>query len=130
MDWHPQPTLRRVQLGPLYIPKQFDEPRVNVMHALIRARPLATVVTLSSSGLNANHIPTYLSKIPAPFGVVRGHVARANPMLSDLTNRSESLAVFHGPDAFITPSWHAAVPRATRLVRCSSVFLTRNLARC
>lgn len=77
------------------------------MHELIRARPLATLVTLSSNGLNANHIPLHLSDSPAPFGTLRGHVARANPLLSDLTNDIEVLAVFHGPDSYITPTWYA-----------------------
>lgn len=77
------------------------------MHELIRARPLATLVTLSSSGLNANHVPLHLSESPAPFGTLRGHVARANPLLADLTKDIESLAVFHGPDTYITPSWYA-----------------------
>ena len=77
------------------------------MHELIRARPLATLVTLSSSGLNANHIPLHLLGSPAPFGTLQGHVARANPILSDFKNNMEVLAVFHGPDAYITPSWYA-----------------------
>lgn len=78
------------------------------MHELIRARPLATLVTLSSSGLNANHIPLHLSESPAPLGSLQGHVARANPILSDLESSMEALAVFHGPDAYITPSWYAS----------------------
>jgi transcriptional regulator len=40
----------------MYIPKHFEEPRIEVMHELIRARPLATLVTLSSGGLAANHM--------------------------------------------------------------------------
>lgn len=91
----------------MYVPSQFEEPRVEVMHELIRARPLATLVTLSSSGLNANHIPLHLSESPTPNGTLRGHVARANPLLVDLNNDIEVLAVFHGPDIYITPSWYA-----------------------
>lgn len=100
----------------MYIPKQFEEPRVDVMHELIRARPLATVVTLSSSGLNANHIPLHLSESPAPLGALRGHVARANPMVSDLANNIESLAIFHGPNAYITPSWYATKKETGKVV--------------
>lgn len=91
----------------MYIPKQFEEPRVEIMHDLIRARPLATLVTLSSNGLNANHIPLHLLGSPAPFGTLQGHIARTNPILSDLEKNTEVLAVFHGPDAYITPSWYA-----------------------
>src|SRR3954465_15373323 len=91
----------------MYIPEQFEEPRVEVMHELIRARPLATLVTLSSGGLNANHIPLHVSAEPAPFGILRGPVARSNPVWTDLVNDVEALAVFHGPDTYIAPSWYA-----------------------
>lgn len=100
----------------MYTPKAFEETEVEVMHALIRARPLATLVTLSSRGLNANHIPLYLSESPAPFGALWGHVARANPILADLENGGETLAVFHGPDTYITPSWYATKPETGKVV--------------
>lgn len=90
----------------MYIPKHFDEPRVDVLHELIRARPLATLVTFSSGGINANHIPLHLSEEPAPFGTLRGHVARSNSIWKDYAEDVEVLAVFHGPDAYITPSWY------------------------
>jgi transcriptional regulator len=73
------------------------------MHDLIRARPLATVVTFDAQGLIANHLPLHLSVEPAPLGTLRGHVARANKIPSDV----EALIIFHGPDAYITPSWYA-----------------------
>jgi transcriptional regulator len=100
----------------MYIPKQFEEPRVDVMHELIRARPLATLVTLSAGGLNANHIPLHLLESPAPFGTLQGHVARANPVLSDLEKNIEVLAVFHGPDAYITPSWYVTKKETGKVV--------------
>ena len=100
----------------MYIPQAFEETDVEVMHGLIRARPLATLVTLSSNGLNANHIPLHLSESPAPFGALWGHVARANPILDDLAKDVEALAVFHGPDTYITPSWYATKPETGRVV--------------
>ncbi len=77
------------------------------MHDLVRAYPLATLVTLSADGLNANHIPLHLSEQPLPWGTLRGHVARANPMWSDLVEEIDVLAVFQGPDAYISPSLYA-----------------------
>lgn len=91
----------------MYIPKHFEQPRVEVMHELMRARPLATLITLTSGGLDANHIPLHLSDAPAPFGTLRGHVARANPVWRDLAKEVEVLAIFHGPNTYITPSWYA-----------------------
>ncbi|MDO9046725.1 MAG: FMN-binding negative transcriptional regulator [Methylobacter sp.] len=54
------------------------------MHELIRNRPLATLVTLGANGINANHIPLHLAPTPELFGVLRGHIARANPLWLDL----------------------------------------------
>src|SRR5687767_5959902 len=100
----------------MYIPKQFEEPKVEVMHELIRANPLATLVTLSSSGLNANHIPLHLSQEPSPFGTLRGHVARSNPVWTDLTSNVDVLVIFHGPDTYITPSWYATKKETGKVV--------------
>ena len=100
----------------MYTPKHFEEPRIEVMHELMRARPLATVVTLTSNGLNANHIPLHLTDTPAPFGTLRGHVARANPLWSDFAKDVEVLAIFHGPDSYITPSWYATKQETGKVV--------------
>lgn len=100
----------------MYIPPQFEQPNIDVMHELIRKRPLGTLVTLGSNGINANHIPLHLSLTPEPFGVLRGHVARSNPIWSDLDSDSEVLAIFHGPDAYISPSWYATKQEAGKVV--------------
>jgi transcriptional regulator len=100
----------------MYTPKHFEEPRIEVMHELMRARPLATLVTLSSGGLTANHIPLHLADAPAPFGTLRGHVARANPMWSDFAKEVEVLAIFHGPDSYITPTWYATKQETGKVV--------------
>lgn len=90
----------------MYLPKQFAEPRLDVLHQLILAHPLSTLVTSGPSGLNANHIPLHLSPAPAPFGCLRGHVARANPLWRDSDLSVDALAIFQGPDAYVTPSWY------------------------
>ncbi|MFZ2404521.1 MAG: FMN-binding negative transcriptional regulator [Methylobacter sp.] len=100
----------------MYIPPQFEQPDIEVMHELIRSRSLATLVTLDSNGINANHIPLYLSPTPEPFGVLRGHIARANPLWHDLASDVETLAIFHGPDAYISPSWYATKQEAGKVV--------------
>lgn len=100
----------------MYLPEQFRENDIAVLHELIRGYPLATVVTLSSGGLNANHIPLYLSDEPAPFGTLQGHVARANPMLCDIGVNSEVLTIFQGPESYISPSWYATKKEHGRVV--------------
>jgi transcriptional regulator len=100
----------------VYIPKQFEEPRVEVMHELVRAYPLATLVTHYSSGLSANHIPLHLSGSPAPYGTLQGHIARANPLVGEIAGGIETLAIFHGPDSYITPSWYATKKESGKVV--------------
>lgn len=90
----------------MYIPKHFEQPNIDVMHALIRAQPLATLITLSADGLNANHIPLHLSGQAPSLGILRGHIARSNSLWRDYAKDMEVLAVFQGPDAYITPSWY------------------------
>jgi len=89
----------------MYAPAHFAEPRLEVMHQLMRAQPLATVVTLCRDGLNANHIPLYLeTEGSAPYGFLRGHVARANPLWRDFDEATGALVIFQGPQACISPS--------------------------
>lgn len=100
----------------MYIPRQFEETGVEVMHELMRAHPLATLVTFSSAGLNANHIPFYLSPEPAPNGTLLGHVARTNPVWTDFAKDVEVLVIFNGPEAYITPSWYATKEETGKVV--------------
>lgn len=90
----------------MYLPNHFNESRVDVMHALIREHPLATLVTLASDGLNANHIPMEIDADAAPMGTLRGHVARANPMWSDFNADVDALVIFQGPSTYVTPTWY------------------------
>jgi transcriptional regulator len=92
----------------MYLPAYFQESRTDVLHALMRARPLATLVTLSESGLAANHLPLETLAEPLPHGVLRGHIARANPLWREYRADSDALAIFHGPQAYISPSFYPA----------------------
>ena len=90
----------------MYLPAHFNETRTEVMHALMRARPLAALVTLGDSGIIANHLPVQTLPQPAPLGCIRGHIARANPLWRDYRTGAEALAIFQGPHAYISPSFY------------------------
>jgi transcriptional regulator len=91
----------------MHTPKHFEEPRIEVLRDLIRKQSLSTLVIMGSKGLNANHIPLYLSEARGPMGTLRGHVSRSNPVWKDVDLSVEALAIFSGPDAYITPNWYA-----------------------
>ena len=100
----------------MYQPAAFREDRVGVMHALIRAHPLATLVTQAAGALEANHLPLLIDVEPAPNGTLRGHVARANPLWRQLHEGHEALAVFQGPQAYVTPSWYPSKRETGKVV--------------
>jgi transcriptional regulator len=90
----------------MYLPAHFEEKRLDVLHELMQAHPFGTLVTLGADGLNANHIPFELVNDGPAFGVLRAHVARANPVWRDFSVDVEAMAIFQGPHAYITPSWY------------------------
>ncbi|HEY8606720.1 MAG TPA: FMN-binding negative transcriptional regulator [Noviherbaspirillum sp.] len=88
----------------MYLPRQFEEARSEVLHALIRDHPLGTLVTSTSSGLEANHLPFELD---SATGILHAHVARANPVWHAHDAALDALVVFQGPAAYISPSMYA-----------------------
>jgi transcriptional regulator len=89
----------------MYTPAAFSEQKIEVLHALIAEHPLASIVTQAEDGMTADHIPLIIAppSADAPFGTLRGHVARQNPLWQ---YPSEMLCIFQGPSAYITPSWY------------------------
>lgn len=92
----------------MYLPEQFEERNLEVLHQLMRDYPLATIVTAVDGLPNANHIPLQLIATPNSLGCLRGHIARANPLLQEaIDSPVEALVIFQGPNAYISPSWYS-----------------------
>jgi transcriptional regulator len=89
----------------MYIPAHFAEHRPEALYALMQRYPLGTLVTHSTAGLTANHIPFLFDEAAGPHGTLIGHVARANSVWRDLQDQSV-LVIFHGPNAYISPNWY------------------------
>jgi transcriptional regulator len=92
----------------MYLPAHFEEQRPEVLHTLLRAHPLGLLVTLNGAAtLQANSVPFVLDADPAGGpGILRAHVARANPLWREARGDVESLVVFQGPQAYISPSFY------------------------
>jgi transcriptional regulator len=100
----------------LYLPSQFNETRLAVLRALMRARPLSTLVTQCESGLVANHLPVQTLDEPGPMGCIRGHIARANPLWREYRSDTQALAIFQGPHAYISPSLYPSKEKTGEVV--------------
>lgn len=92
----------------MYVPAHFNEDRIDVLHDLMRATGLATLVSMTEDGLIASHAPMLIDADPAPYGTLIGHLAKANPHACLADPRVRTLVIFQGADGYITPSYYAA----------------------
>lgn len=99
----------------MYVPTLFEMADVAALHRMIRAHPLGALVTATTAGLEANHIPFLLDSDAGSQGMLRAHVARANPVWQASAGM-EALVIFRGPDAFISPSWYPSKADGGRAV--------------
>jgi transcriptional regulator len=90
----------------MYVPLPFNEDRVPVLHDAVRKLGFGTLVTSGNVGMEASHIPMLLDPAPAPFGTLHGHLARANTQWRDAQTGVQALAIFLGPNAYVSPSWY------------------------
>jgi|1186.fasta_scaffold229043_2 transcriptional regulator len=90
----------------MFQPDHFRVDDVAEMHALMRARPFAALVSAGPLGLYGTHLPTVL-KSEGPNGVIECHLSRANPHWKDLAGGGEAMLIFQGPEGYITPNWYA-----------------------
>jgi len=89
----------------MYLPPHFEQDDVGKIHGLIRDYPLGILVTAGPEGVDANHLPFLLDPDRGPQGTLLCHVARANPVWRALAGcGAESLVVFQGPGAYVSPS--------------------------
>jgi transcriptional regulator len=98
----------------MYVPESFKEERINLLHDAIHRAGLATLVSHTANGLIASHIPLLLDPEPAPYGTLLGHLARPNPQARGAIG--DALAIFLGPDSYITPSWYATKRETGKVV--------------
>ena len=90
----------------MYIPSHNAETRLPILHQMMTDHPLAAVVTLGQDGLIATHMPLVLEDDGSEFGVLKGHVSRANPQWRNPVPNVEALAIFSGPQHYISPNWY------------------------
>ena len=96
----------------MYLPSHFEQHDPEALHALMREHPLATLVTVRSDGPTADHIPL---EYDAATRTLRGHVARANPLWREAAGQAV-LAVFCGPQVYVTPSWYPSKAATHKVV--------------
>ena len=90
----------------MYLPEQYAEQRSEELHRIIRENPLGMLVRSTSTGLEAEHLPFLLDADQDSPGILRAHVARANPMWKEIRNGDGVLVIFRGEQGYISPNWY------------------------
>jgi transcriptional regulator len=100
----------------MYLPEQFAETRLEILHEVLGRAGLVTLVTAGAGGLDASQIPMLLEPTPVPLGRLVGHLARASSHWQSAAADAEALVILLGPDAYVTPSWYATKRETGRVV--------------
>jgi transcriptional regulator len=100
----------------VYIPSSNAEHRPEVMLDYMEAHPLATLVTSSSEGMVATHLPLLVDRTRGAHGTLAGHIARANPQQRQARDGDDALVIFSGHDAYITPAFYPSKARDGKVV--------------
>lgn len=99
----------------MYVPPAFRDNDIESIHATIRIARLANLVTATADGPVATPLPLFLDETEGERGVLYGHMAKANPQWR-LAPVGEALAIFAGPEAYVTPSWYATKQETGKVV--------------
>lgn len=101
----------------MYVPNHFKEDDVSKLQQYIRDYGFGLLIVADDSGIEANHVPFHLSsEQDGTLGQLQCHLARSNPVWQRLQNEARVLAVFQGPDAYISPSWYETKAETGRVV--------------
>lgn len=91
----------------MYLPKHFSNAEWRDISSLIRQNGFATVLSFSEDkSPNINHFPVIFENDSADDPVLIGHMARRNPQWSDFQKVPSAIMVFHGPHAYVSPTWY------------------------
>ncbi|MCH7865900.1 MAG: FMN-binding negative transcriptional regulator [Proteobacteria bacterium] len=90
----------------MYRPRHYDIDDVQVLHRFMRDQSFALLVTAPEGVPTASHIPLFLDTESDGPDRLLGHVAKANTQWRDFDGKTEAMAMFWGPHAYISPSWY------------------------
>ena len=100
----------------MYIPTHFLVEDRQTIVAFMQQFDFAAVVSHSATaGLVASHVPVLIREAGAELHIV-GHVARGNSHWRLMESQAESMVIFQGPHAYVSPTWYAASPAASTAV--------------
>ncbi len=120
----------------MYLPRHFTVTDLAQITAFVDAAQAADLVTFDGSKPVSTLLPVIWDRpdgdpVPGSYGRLLGHVAIANEQWKTALPGAQALAIVHGPQAYISPSWYEAKARHGRVVptwNYEAVHLTGDVA--
>lgn len=100
----------------MYIPSHFKPEDLATVHELMGRTGFVSLVTNTAGGMVATQAPVLFDATSGQHGILRGHIARANPQWKTALTEHEALAIFVGPNGYVSPRWYAAKREHGRVV--------------
>lgn len=92
----------------MYLPTQFKQENLDTLYQLIEQHPFATLIVVVDGVVEVNHVPLELLREPLSLGVLKGHIAKANPLAHLLQQDRDAYLVFHAEQQYISPNGYAS----------------------
>ena len=90
----------------MYLPPHFAQNQPEELQRILTQHPLGVLVTHTEGQLDADHIPFEFAASEGPHGVLRAHVARANPLWQRCPSGTPVLVIFRAAESYISPNWY------------------------
>lgn len=100
----------------MYQPPLFRVDKIELMHEFMLAYPFATVISTQEGVISADHLPLAIHPELSEKGTIRAHIAKGNPLWLKRDSFMEVLVIFHGPQAYITPSLYPSKKQHGKVV--------------
>ena len=97
----------------MYTPSHFKQEDLALLHDAMERIGFVSLVTSTAEGLLATQAPVLLDR---ERGILRGHIARANSQWNLALPEAEALAIFCGPNGYVSPNWYASKREHGRVV--------------
>jgi transcriptional regulator len=94
----------------MYIPKSDQVTDIPTLQRFISDHSFATIISLVEARICGTRLPVLLDPSRGRTGTLIGHLARANPQWRSFDGRTEAMAAFDGPHAYISPNWYVTAP--------------------
>jgi len=87
----------------MHKPKKFIQEDYKELIGLVQDQPFASLVLSTDQGIEAIHLPMILKQAENKI-YLQGHIARTNTVWQRLNTDSQVLAIFNGPNCYISPN--------------------------